>query len=190
MRSNIPARVETVARYDPYLLDRITESTSEHASEREFWATTFANQAVLRGEYQKHLKLTLEKYHAAFVINPLVKRIADSDSSLSGDVSTAVRIGDVVHNITSGKIKDDFDENIAAVTMIVYIKQFHDMSLSDTEDEPVSDRQILESARYIATRVEDVERILPELKERGAYDRETIDMLLDAPAPSLMEGLL
>lgn len=196
MVSAIEKQLKTIAEYDPYLLDRITESTHEHVSEREFWAKTLATRAVLSGEYQKHLKQTLDKYHAAFVVNPLVKRIADNGGSIGGNVFSAINIGDTVNNITRGEVtRSDVDEGfeatITAVAMIVYLKNLHvDTPWDDEENRKTTNAQILESAKYIATRVDEVERILPELYQRGTYDRETIDILLNAPAPSLMEGLL
>lgn len=190
-RNNIEPSLETVAKYDPDLLDRIEKSVDSSDFDSRYWAEVFGNQAGLSDEFPKHLENMLRRHHASFVVNPLVQRIAASGGGLGGDVFSAMQIGEVVDNITRGKPIEDFDETIAAVTMIVYIKKLHiGASWSDAENQRVTYSQILEDAKHIATRVDEVERILPELYQRGVYDRETIDILLGAPSPSLMDGLL
>lgn len=186
--NNIAPSLEMIAKYDPDLLDRIEESIHATDSQIDFWTGEMTSQVGLNEEFPEQIKSMLDRHHAAFVINPLIKRIADNGGNITSNLMTASTIGDVVSAITSRKVEDNFDETIAAVTMIVYIKRLHVGGLlaADYATYP----RLLEDAKYIATRVDEVERILPELYERKAYDRETIDMLLDAPSPSLMEGLL
>jgi hypothetical protein len=191
-RSNIEPSVETIARYDPELLDRITEVVEDGSEfEGEFWSEMFGNRHIVSDASPKRLEEMLEKCHAAFAVNSLVKRIAGSGGNLDGDYLSAMQIGDVVNSITRGKVHDNFDATIGAVTMVVYIKQLHlDASWSATDNAYVSYSEILEEAKYIASRAEEVEAILPELLKRNAFDRKTIDALLDAPVRVLMEGAL
>jgi len=191
-RSNIQPSLETIARYDPLLLDRITESIeADPAFNLEFWAEMFGNKHIISDADPQRLEYMLEKCYAAFVINPLVQRIADSGWHLGRDVYSAMQIGDVVDAISRGKITENFDETIGAVTMIAYVKQLHlDASWSATDGKYVTYSEILEEAKYIATRAEEVETILPELLKRGVFDRGSIDALLDAPVRVLMEGAL
>lgn len=191
-RSNIEPSVETIARYDPELLDRITEAVKTNPEfEGEFWSEMFGNRHIVSDASPKRLEEMLEKCRAAFAVNPLVKRIAESGGNLSSDVHSAMQIGDVVNSITRGKVHENFDETIGAVTMIAYVKQLHmDASWSATDGGYVSYTDILEEAKYIASRADEVEAILPELLKRKAFDRTTIDALLDAPVRVLMEGAL
>lgn len=191
-RSNIEPSMETIARYDPELLDSIAEAVEDDPKfAGEFWAEMFGNRHIIGDASPKRLEEMLEKCHAAFPVNTMVKRIADSGGNIGSDVYSAMQFGDVVNSITRGKIAENFDETIGAVTMITYVKQLHlGGSWSAADDEHVTYSEILKEAKYIATRAEEVEAILPELLKRGVFDRESIDALLDAPVRVLMEGAL
>lgn len=191
-RSQIPDSLETIARYDPELLDRITDSAMNTVMEREFWAEMFGNKHIISDADPKRLKDMLGKCRSALVVNRVVKMVADDSGwKINGDAFGALHIGDVVDSITRGKVDENYDATIMAVTMISYVKQLHlDAAWSESDNSYVDYDEVLKEAKGIATRAEEVEVILPELIKRKAFDRETIDALLDHPVPVLLEGAL
>lgn len=190
--SEIEPSLKTIARYDPELLDKITHAVeSNPLFESEFWAEMFGNRHVISDVSPKRLEEMLEKCNAAFPVNSAVNHLASKGGDIATDVYTCMQMGDLVNSITRGRVTGDFDSTIAGVTMIAHIKQLNNASSwAAIDGDVVTYTKILDAAEYIASRKEDVYAILPELMKRGSFDRETIEMLLDAPASAMMNGAL
>lgn len=190
---SIDSGIETIARCDPYLLDRMTESiAADPEFQSMFWAEMLGNKHLDIGASPDKLESILEKFRATFAINAMLDRISERSGNQRNDVFDAFKMLDVVHAITIGKVGDEnFDTAISAVTAVAYIKKLHgDVLVTGPDGMPVKYSDVWEEAQDIVSRAEDVGDILPELTRRGVFDRGIIDTLLEAPAPTLREGSL
>lgn len=190
---NIEVSVETIARYDPQLLDRMTESIAADTEfQSMYWSEMLGNKHFNIDANPDRLEDTLEKFRATFAVNSMLDRIADRSGNTKNDVYDALSMGDTVHAITRGKVPDkDFDATISAVTAVVCIKQLTlDFSVTTVHGGPMKYSDVWNEAKYIVSRAHEVGDILPELVKRGTFDRGTIDALLAAPTSTLREGSL
>jgi hypothetical protein len=78
-------------------------------------------------------------------------------------------------------------ERTLALAMVAYVRDTIDFGEGDDE---ISYIEIENEIDYIVGHLDEVESLLPELHARKAYDQETIESLLNAPAQAIRNGLL
>lgn len=185
--------VSFVAEQDYDLFQRITKSAQFSPHENDYWESTLGLGNPFRKQSREEQQSLLSDMRATLVIVPLLERIAAQGGDV-GPTSGPDRFlfENIVRDyMVSGQIVDPSDSLVAAVVMTAYATGYPDPTGKAKGRSTFLDyASVKDDVEYIASRVEEVEAILPELTERRAGDREMIDRLLNAPAPSLHEGML
>lgn len=178
--------VDYIADKDPALFDRISSAVYEGDSiDRQFWANAIHGGMSI--EYGNDPEARLRSMREAVAVFPMLRDIAtnggmDIDSNQPYDVIYAV------HEVmNSSKIRNPDEETIAAVAASIYLS---DSYVWMGEVKTPDYKTIRHEVERLKDKVEDIGRILPELKRRNTLDHDVIESLLSSPSQALNEGEL
>lgn len=181
-----------IADRDPEMLGRIKAAVESSPSHMGYWEHKLGRGNVMSNGSQANHERNLDECRVSLAVNPVLDDIARNggDASMSGKDPHAFRqiVGRILDD---GDISNPPEELVKAVTLIAYIRGLHtDGSWGDPDAGLVTYKSIEKDAAYIVDHMDQVEDMLPQLREREAYDRDTIEMLMNAPSASLREGML
>lgn len=191
-RSLIARKAKFIADSDPELFARITKSAQFNAAELDYWEHTLGQGSMLTANSPEEQASLLNSYRSAFIINPLVKRIADSGGDIK-HLAGSLELSRVVRTMMKNIDAEQSDEMVAAVTMIAYLKDLHNNEMFEWGAGPgpgMSYPDVTKDAEFIASRLDEVEALLPEFRARRAWTRESMELLLNSPVRALSEGEL
>jgi hypothetical protein len=184
--------IEFIADRDPEMLGRIKTAAQTNTLHMDYWEFKLGKGNVMSHGKQGNHERNLDECRISLAINPVLDDIAHNggDVSLSGKYPHQFRqiVGGIMDD---GDISSPPEDLVKAVLLIAYIRGLHtDESWGDPDAGLVTYKSIEQDAAYIVDHMDQVEEMLPQLRERKAYDRETIELLMNAPTASLREGML
>jgi hypothetical protein len=184
--------IEFIADRDPEMLGRIKVAAQSNSVQMDYWEYKLGKGNVMSHGKQGNHERNLDECRIALVVNPVIHDIAYSGGDVRSGGMGAHAIRQIVSSIMeTGEISNPPEELIKAVLLIAYIRGLHtDESWGEPDGGFVTYDSIDKDAAYIIDHMEQVEDMLPQLRERKAYDRETIELLMNAPTASLREGML
>ena len=98
-------------------------------------------------------------------------------------------IDSVIRVIDQEEVTGLDEAHTVALSMITFIRGDFDLFANDDDDD-LSYDEVKNEVDFIAARLDVVEPLLSELKNRKAYDKKTIELLLNIPAKSISSGVL
>lgn len=182
----LKANIKYIAGKDPALLERISRVVHEGDDiDLDFWSRKVNSGQRL--ESMTDPASRLKEMNESLVVFPLMRQVAsgggiDIDSNEPHDVVYTVH-----ETMKTSRIKNPSEETIAAVAAVVYATSAYVWKGEITTPEY---KDIRKDVEYVRDHIEDMGRILPEMRRRKTMDRTVIETLLNSPTQALSEGEL
>lgn len=179
--------LEGVNSKDPILLSAVRDILQCEARPANELRNIFRNSA--RG-YNDNSSRTIDRTRSwltTYLVSvPLISRLELSDPTCRFDVAQGAYIANEF--VQHATIKNPTDDEVNAAMIAAYIIGQHRAGL--VQPPFIGESSMKESIEYISLNLSEVEMLIPELKKRCAFDKETIEILLSTNASSLMSGEL
>jgi hypothetical protein len=195
---NIRRNVRFLVINSPETLNEIIASSRSNSLEEFLWGEIMQDPKMspkrrIRGDRRWSY---MNKYRIALVAFQFIRRVAEFDERITAghvDHYAMDQLRHLMEDVIERRSlrKTTSDDRLEALAIFIWVHAPHvrptNMFFS-VYDFRYEDH--LRELHYLAKRIDEVRDIIPQLTERKSCERAVVDMLLDAPAPSLAVGML